>query len=197
MQCHLYSEGGACASGQQTGGTSRRPGAGLLASATPGMAHPSSGSCFWTVRGLKARSPAGCGESLRGRAATGVRLLVADLQPAGTPDPAGQGAGPAVPLPHPGYRQRRRESVSRGCIRHTGASSLEEPRHGQVLGLRDLQGPFQRKPVVAQFLGRWQTQGTLLPRPRGSQRQCCPCAFTGKGGRFVRTARAPTGPMGS
>lgn len=61
------------------------------------------------------------------------------------------------------------------------ALSLEELWHGQVLGLRDLQGPFQWKPVVGEFLGRWQSQGVLLRRPQGPQRQCCPGTFTGKG----------------
>ncbi|XP_057566150.1 mitochondrial import inner membrane translocase subunit TIM44 isoform X2 [Hippopotamus amphibius kiboko] len=39
------------------------------------------------------------------RAALGC--VAADLQPASSPDPAGQGAGPPVPLPHPGHRQHR------------------------------------------------------------------------------------------
>lgn len=71
------------------------------------------------------------------------------------------------------------------------ALSLEELWHGQVLGLRDLQGPFQWKSVVGEFLGRWRSQGVLLRRPQGPQRHCCPGTFTGKGWRFVRTAQAP------
>uniref|UniRef100_A0A9L0RWT6 Translocase of inner mitochondrial membrane 44 n=1 Tax=Equus caballus TaxID=9796 RepID=A0A9L0RWT6_HORSE len=49
-----------------------------------------------------------CYEALAIRAGLSAsRLLVADVQPAGPPDPAGQGAGPPVPLPHPGHRQHR------------------------------------------------------------------------------------------
>lgn len=217
MQRCLYNKGGVIRASKWVALASLL-GPVLLASAAPGKAHAGDSSRFWKVQVQKARDRAvslSAGRVSQDSAAPGVRqqvhrstlvglgsrvqpqgcvwLLFADLQPAGAPDPAGQGAGPAVPLPHSGHRQHRRERLFlasggvlvRGAPVPGGAAARTDRDWGEMTS-GSLSAEGSHKPVVGEFLGRRRTQGVLLPpRPRGPRRQCCPSAFTGQGESFA------------